>query len=181
MNELETIRHLRTFNSGWNVRVPEFMTGYSDASYKRDNPDKGGAWGIWVRDANTRILKADVCPDWVTNSNLAEMCGVWAAIHTALTSLEGNILVIKTDSTNVAHGFGWGGSKAIPKHPEARKLLRWSLEKARDADVKLVGKWVKGHQRIRNGSEAYLNDQVDKLATKARLKKKAFKQVERIS
>lgn len=161
-----------------------YISGYSDASYKATKPYKGGGWGIRIRDDNWRITRAGPCPDWVMNSNHVELCGVWAAIYTACTKLNSklaNIVVIKTDNQAVCHWFGWkfDGKYRYPKHPKAAALVQRALELCAEHKVKLVVTWVKGHNGTKT-IEGYLNNEVDRLAGKARISRKNHSQVEKV-
>lgn len=157
------------------VPEPVFMSGYADASFKADPPDQGGGWGIWVRDHHTRVVRSGVCPEWVESSVQAEFCAVWAAIYTALTHLDTqrcNILVIKTDCQEVAKYFGWSQNQQTPSDPNVVRICLKAYEMAKSHGIKLVVKWVRGHQRkSKDNVPGYLNDRVDELASKARLTK----------
>ena len=166
------IQHLRALNQSF---APErgtehWLTGYSDASFKLEPPDAGGGWGCWVRDSQTRILRAGPCPKWVSDSQESELCGVFAAIHTAVTRLEShlaNIMVVKLDNQSVAQWFGWRGSTRTPRRPERLDLVCRALQAANDKQIKLVVTWVKGHRGDQDIS-AYLNSRVDEMARTAR-------------
>lgn len=147
-----------------------WLSGYSDASFKPEPPQAGGGWGCWVRDSNTRILRSGPCPDWVRNSQDAELCGVFSAIYTALTKLDSdwaNILVIKTDNQGVARLFGWGRSKCTPRPGQQAELVEKALLLANEKRVRLIVAWVKGH-RGHVDTSAYLNTRVDQMAGEAR-------------
>ena len=51
-----------------------WLSGYADASYKAVPPAAGGGWGCWVRDHHTRVIRSGPCPEWVVQSNDAELC-----------------------------------------------------------------------------------------------------------
>lgn len=147
-----------------------WLSGYSDASYKPEPPQAGGGWGCWVRDSHTRILRAGPCPEWVENSQDAELCGVFSAIYTALTRLQSdwaNIMVIKTDNQGVARWFGWGRSKCTPQPGKRAELVEKALLLANEKRVRLIVAWVKGHRGDVDVS-AYLNTRVDQMAGTAR-------------
>lgn len=170
----DQIRQLRRDNQGLQVPKGEerWLSGYSDASYA----PTGGGWGIWVRDSNTRILRAAPCPPWVRSSNDAELCGVYAAIVSACRDLEAdwaNILVVKTDSQTVASWFGWNRSQGLPAGEEQRKLMLRAYEWVQSKQIRLVVTWVKGHQGQRT-TTGYLNDRVDQLAGQARKSGRKF-------
>lgn len=157
-----------------------WLTGYSDASFKDCDPHKGGGWGCWVRDSKTRILRSGPCPEWVSNSQDAELCGVFSAVHTALTGLDAgwaNILVVKTDNQGVARWFGWRGTGSAPRGQEQMDLVRRTLQQANAQQVRLVVTWVKGHRSDLRDTSAFLNTQVDKMAHEARLSRQNTKQV----
>lgn len=147
-----------------------WLSGYSDASFKAEPPQAGGGWGCWVRDSHTRVLRAGPCPEWVQNSQDAELCGVFSAIYTALTKLQSdwaNILVIKTDNQGVARWFGWGKSKCTPQPGKRAELVEKALLLANEKRVRLIVAWVKGH-RGQVDTSAYLNTRVDQMAGTAR-------------
>ena len=170
------IRRLRTQNFYLTPKrgTERWLTGYSDASFKPDAPEGGGGWGCWVRDSHTRILRSGPCPDWVTGATDAELCGVFATVHTALTRLDSawaNILVIKLDNQDVARWFGWQYSDSathLPKRPEQIDLVLRALQAATDKQIRLVVTWVKGHRGASKDTSAYLNTQVDRMAGAAR-------------
>lgn len=157
-------------NKSRQVENPVFLTGYADGSYSNQGQHQGGAWGIWVRDHQTRILRAGPCPTYVHSSNDAEICAVWAAIYTAVTLLrrdQANIIVVKTDSQTACAAFGYGESGRPRMDSRIWDLVRKSLELADRHDLKVVVSWVKGHQKADN-VKAYLNGRVDKMARRAR-------------
>ena len=168
MNDKKHLRDLRRANRKLDVHGREvWLTGYSDASYS----PKGnlGGWGVWVRDSSRRIHRAGPCPDWIVGSQDAELCGVWAAVHTALTHLDhetANILVVKTDCQNVAKYFGWGSGN-FPKDPNSFRLVCQAFAMTHERGIRLVVTWVKGHQGT-GTTKGYLNEQVDQMAGVAR-------------
>jgi len=168
------LRQLHQLNRHLNVTGRKiWLTGYADASYKLEGTQHMAGWGIWVRDHAARIHRAGRCPDWVETAQDAELCAVWAAIHTALTKLDAdssNIMVIKTDCQSIARYFGWGRgcSPSIPAKADCRRIVGQALELALNHEVRLVVTWVKGHQGSKT-TQGYLNNQVDKMARDARL------------
>jgi len=115
-------------------------------------------------------------------SNEAELCGVFAAVYTALTQLDSaqaNILVVKTDCQTVARWFGWKRSPCVPEKPEALDLVTRTLEHANEKRIRLVVSWVKGHRGLVD-TQAYLNTQVDRLARAARITGKGTIEVQAI-
>jgi len=182
MDDQTDISTLLTLNASLNPGegLERWLTGYSDASFKDRDPNKGGGWGCWVRDSKTRCLRSGPCPEWVSNSQDAELCGVFSAVHTALTVLDAgwaNILVIKTDNQGVARWFGWRGSSTVPQGSEQVDLVRRALQQANSHHVRLVVTWVKGHRGDMRDTSAFLNTQVDKMAHEARLTRQPTKQV----
>ena len=158
-------------------REAAYITAYTDASIRQGV----AGWSAWMRDEAYRIVARGPCPSWVEHSTQAELCGVVAAIHLACEHffLDAEqiaagrvVLVIKTDSQQTAHHFGWQPAQptqCTPKEPtcpkgvKERVLLYRGLECAEVAGVKLVVKWVKGHQRNRT-TQAHLNSKADRLA-----------------
>jgi len=167
----QRIEQLRRENFGRKVTKGEevWIAGYSDASYKNDEPFRGSSWGLWVRDAHHRHLRAGPCPDWVmgAGSTYAELMAVHQAVITGLP-LEGNIMVVKTDCQSVVQWFGWGREGGgYPKHPQGQELVIHTLEQAAAREVRLIVKWVPGHKE-RKSTQGYLNDRVDRMARTAR-------------
>jgi len=149
--------------------MERWLSGYSDASYKAEPPAAGGGWGCWVRDQRTRVIRSGPCPGWISEANDVELCGVFAAINTAVRYLDtewANIMVIKTDSQAVCRWFGWQKG-ALPRKPEQSDLVYRAFKLAMDNSIRLVVTWVKGHRGTVD-TKAYLNTQVDKLAGEAR-------------
>lgn len=179
LNDIPTLLSLNTALTP-SKGQERWLTGYSDASFKDVDPNKGGGWGCWVRDAKTRILRSGPCPEWVGNSQDAELCGVFSAVHTALTGLDAgwaNILVVKTDNQGVARWFGWRGGGPAPQGQKQADLVRRALQQANGTQVRLVVTWVKGHRGDMRDTSAFLNTQVDKMAREARLTQQTTKQV----
>lgn len=149
--------------------LERWLSGYADASYKAEPPAAGGGWGCWVRDGRTRVIRSGPCPEWVSEPNDVELCGVFAAITTAVQHLDtewANIMVIKTDNQSVCRWFGWrqGG---LPRKAEQLDLVCRSWQRVTDERIRLVVTWVKGHRGTVD-TKAYLNTQVDRLAGEAR-------------
>jgi len=149
---------------------PHFLSGYSDASFHPDTHE--GGFGAWVRDDRQRVIVSGPTPPWATTSNLAELAALFAATYIGVTRLDAdraNIMVVKTDCQAVAKWFGWGGGQRLPKkHPDALRIIRDTWKLAEDHNLKLIVKWVKGHQGT-GSTPGWLNDRVDKMARKARL------------
>ena len=146
-----------------------WIAGYSDASFKGDEPFRGSSWGLWLRDGHQRHLRAGPCPAWVmeAGSAYAELMGVHQTVVTGLV-LEGNIMVVKTDCQAVVQWFGWGkGGGSYPKHEQGQRVVIDTLERAADRGIRLIIKWVPGHKE-RKSTQGYINDRVDKMARKAR-------------
>ena len=153
--------------------MEKWLSGYADASYKAESPAAGGGWGCWVRDQHTRVIRSGPCPEWVSEANDVELCGVFAAINTAVRYLDAewaNIMVIKTDNQAVCRWFGWKEG-ALPRKPEQLDLVYRALTLVTDNSIRLVVTWVKGHRGTVD-TKAYLNSQVDKLAGEARKARK---------
>lgn len=162
------LRQLQIANRGRDVQNAVFLSGYVDASYHHDT--KRAGWGCWLRDAHTRILRNGPSPRWVSSANDAELTALFAGIWTAVSSLDttqANILVLKTDSQHAARLFGWdGGTKKEPKRIQVLDLIFRGFDLAERAGLKLIVKWVKGHQGTAY-TQAYLNTQADRLAKEA--------------
>ena len=168
------VRRLKAVNASLQVSHPLWLSGYSDASWKEST--KEGGWGLWVRDHETRILRAGPTPEWVTNITYAEFHGVEQALMTALNHLcnrWANIVVIKTDNQSVASWFGWQNGNGVPKLHEAQERMKVVYETAALWNIRIIVKWVKGHQR-NDSTACYLNNRVDSMAGKARKDRETF-------
>lgn len=166
----QRVDSLRVANASLRPTPEIWMAGYADASFSEgDTP----AWGLWVRDHTQRILRAGLCPSWVKNSNEAELVAVSTAVHTACERLDKSctLLIIKTDNQGVASRFQ--PQRKLPEKPECLLEMEKILLAAKEAGVKLIVKWVPGHQ-VTSTTAAYLNNRVDALAVQARKEKKSF-------
>lgn len=160
---------------------PRFVSAYTDASLltvKRNGwIERSSGWGMWGRDDNIRVLSSGPGPDWASDSSLAELCAVAASVAVCINHLDmsSNIMVIKTDSQTVCQWFGWSGgvirNGRLPVCVEALKLMKRVLEMCLDSKIKLVVKWVKGHQAIVD-VKGYFNARVDGMAKIARKTRK---------
>ena len=162
-------------------QIPEgqevWLAGYSDASYSHQGGRHSGGWGLWVRDDHHRILRMGPCPDWIQNVQHAELCGVVAALHTAMSHLNrtaANIMVVKTDNQGVAKWFGWRGRRGeqyvFPDDDRVVDLLLQVYEQAAMHEIRMIVTWRKGHQK-NDSTEGYLNHRVDRLAHEGRTKR----------
>jgi ribonuclease HI len=151
-------------------RPARFLTGYSDASWRHDEPHRAGGWGAWIRDGNRRILMSGPCPLWVDNASDCELIGVANAAIVAMRKLDqkANIVVVKTDSQDVCRWFGFRRGSRGPSKREAREIIIKVLQEGAERGVKVIVKWVKGHQGT-GSTPGYLNTKVDQMARKARL------------
>lgn len=166
------IEHLKRDNSTLYYSKPEFISTYSDASLKPNhtNTTFQSGWGVWIRDSDQSIHRSGPGPSWAIKIQQVELCAVYVAIYSALSffnTAEANILVVKTDCHATAQFFGWHRGRRLPKCYRSCLLILWALEQCKLAGLKLVVKWVKGHQKD-NTLEGYLNHQVDRLAKQGR-------------
>ena len=142
-----------------------WATVYTDAGFK----DGQGTWGVWIRTLDERIIQNGICHEKITDSNLAEMYAILAGVIIVLRSypdrdIDG--ILVKSDSQVALKWAMWNGG-VRNNLPAAKMRARlWALLGERDCRLRCV--WVKGHQHPGRGTPAYLNNQVDKLATGAR-------------
>ena len=150
-----------------------WVTACTDAGWRED---VGATWGIWLRcEAGRVVLKSSDHerlrpPPWIAGPHAAELAAIFAAVKTAVEKWKDvqGILVI-SDSQNA---LNWLRGKGIPAKgtPEAR-LVDLIQRTADKFNLTMRYRWVRGHQGkdAREGSTpAYLNHQVDRLATQAR-------------
>lgn len=135
-----------------------WVTLYCDASYSGEH---GGAWSIWLKSSEGRIIKSGKCPSDVRDAQAAEFYAAEMGVQIARREWSADGIQINTDCMAVVHGLGSG--------------YRWSTRKdirrAQDRIFKLGGrlrlKHVKAHTSGQD-TRSYLNRQVDRYANKAR-------------
>lgn len=140
-------------------------TLYTDASFCPDTVD--GGWSIWARSDRGRIIRSGVCPDYVRDSNDAELSAMFAGIYLI--------------------GEQWPDTKRILICSDSKTALRWVLDEERSRRTatarlqqrirkvcikhgfSITPRWVKGHSGA-NTTQAYLNRKCDEFAGRARRK-----------
>lgn len=186
--EIDRLKNLA--RSNWLKRTDGeavFLSGYADASF---NPaDKRGGYGVWVRDHEKRVVAGGPCPEWAADSMLAEFWAVCRAVHVAMEKLDrtnANIVVIKSDCQAVVEWFRGERPRVAPRVVEAVvpemvkvfTVMKW-------ADLRLIVKWVKGHQGNRHGNgetnvQGWLNNHVDQIARRCRVSRETVLEVSRV-
>lgn len=140
----------------------------------------GGAFGFA---ATGRIVRSGPCPDWragtggrrCQRSYEAELAAIFAGIHLATTHWpQTSVIIVRSDCQQALDIIT---RRIIPKqrHAGARRLRDKIAELRRQ--VRLVPKWVKGHQSG-NRTDAWLNRKVDELAGDAKRTELARREAE---
>lgn len=139
-------------------------TLYTDASFHHAH--KYGGWAVWARSEYGRLVKSGPCPEYVDDSNDAELAAMYAGIY--LISQH------------------WPDTERILICSDSQTALEWVLDKPRRKDrtgtnrlqkkirhlcikhrLSITPRWVKGHSKA-GTAQAYLNRRCDELAKAAR-------------
>lgn len=141
-----------------------WIAAYTDASWHEG--DKRGGFGLWIRTDHVRIVRSGPTPDKVRSSLHAEAAAVFAAVHTA-SALFPRVrgMTVRTDCQAVVVAY----CRNACSDPLVREWMARCRKLAREGGVDLRITWVKGHQSRKKSVGAYLNNEVDDLAGKARL------------
>lgn len=135
------------------------VTCYCDASYAAGT---GGAWAVWLRSSEGRVVRSGSCPGYVRDSNLAELSAIWAGIYLALrTWPETTAILVCSDCQGA---LAIAANHKPPKKSEAKRIWTMIRKALVKANTKLVPRWVRGHQDASAGTQAYLNNACDRLA-----------------
>jgi len=134
-------------------------TLYCDASFCPVT--LAGGWAVWLRSNSGRIVESGKTPEYVVNSNDAELSAIFAGIYRAVTQWsETEAILVRSDCQSALAQME-DPSRAY--QPETRKLAT-KIRKLREKhNVKLISRWVKGHQKVAK-TDAWINNQVDRMA-----------------
>lgn len=135
------------------------VTLYCDASF--DSRTRTGGWGVWLRSDEGRIIKAGPCPPYLRFSYEAELSAIFAGLWLACNTWEKTEAVLVRSDAQDALRIIVGRQNA--KHRAAKRLFFKIKDLCRDKNVKIIPRWVKGHQAGSN-TDAWLNRRVDELA-----------------
>ncbi len=141
-----------------------WATCYTDASFT----ERASAWAVWLRAEDGRMIRHGPCPPYVHDSTGAELAAIYAGVVLATRrwgrSLEG--VWVRSDSRG-ALDLARPGSKTarVESHRRLQAKLH-SLIEARG--VAIDCRWVRGHQALAAGTQAYLNRMCDRLAVRER-------------
>lgn len=136
---------------------PTDVTLYCDASWYAE--ESVGGWAVWVRSTYGRIVRAGVCPDYLTNSYEAEIAAIFAGLHlTTKAWPELKSILVRSDCTGALRAL-----ENPPRSPGGKRLHSKIVELRQEHGLKLIPAWVRGHQ---GGSrrDAWLNRKVDEMA-----------------
>lgn len=144
-----------------------WITCYADASFKAA---EGGAWAVWLRGPDGRVVKSGRCPPYVLSSHAAELCAIYAGVHLAGVTWAGRVrgVLVCSDSTSALAAAAPGAR--LSKDQGTRRLQELLRAAVQRLGVELALRWVKGHRPVRSSAQAFLNAVCDKLARRAREK-----------
>jgi ribonuclease HI len=139
-------------------------TLYCDASWSHHR--QRGGWAVWLRSNDGRIIEHGRVPDYCTLSYEAELAAIFAGVHLATKKWPTTeAVLIRSDCRQALDLIG---EKRPPKakHPGACRLVSKILEVRDAAKVRLIPRWVKGHQDGQK-VDAWLNRRVDLLSRRS--------------
>lgn len=160
---------------------PQFLVAYADGSWHPTR--RRGGWAIWARDKTLRVIKSSRCQDWVRHSHHAEGQAFVEAVFAAFECLDyatADILVVKTDCQSLVDLLtGSRGARVRVRDQELRTQLMIAFRAATLANVRIMPKWVRSHQKGL-GAEARLNRLADRYARIACHKNRRILRIDRI-
>ncbi len=126
------------------------------------------AWAAWLRCDKGRFVRRGRCPDYVKDSTAAELAAIFAGLHLARRQWGALVtsVVVRSDCTGALALLKPGARRS--KRPDVRRLQERIETLARVTGWSLRTRWVKGHQRAKSSTAAYLNNACDRLARKLR-------------
>jgi len=151
---------LKRFISAPKKKLPSgFVTVYTDASHK----DGIFSWGCYIKAEWGKSELHGICPDEITDINLAEAYAIGQSIYKSLKKWPGvKGFYVRSDSMNAIGMLKTGTKNTVGARIKA------------SVDSLTVGlvmdwKWIKSHQR-NSSIQAWVNNRADALARKARQK-----------
>jgi ribonuclease HI len=141
-----------------------WVTGYTDASFQRKT---GGAWAVWLRSDEGRIVRSGTCPPYVRDSQAAELAAIYASVYLATKTWPATRGVLICSDCQGALAAA-EVTAALASDRAIRRLQQRLRDVIAAARVDLRLRWVKGHRPKSADTRAWLNHQVDRLAGKAR-------------
>lgn len=142
------------------------VTCYCDASWSKQT---GGAWAVWIRSQEGRIVRHGRCPKYVKTSSDAELAAIYAAMYLAVRTWGrrvGKVLVRGDCQSALAVALEAPDDR--PGRYATTRLQYRIHELIRMNGIKVETRWVRGHQEPSKSTAAYLNHQCDVLAWKTR-------------
>lgn len=136
-----------------------WVTLYTDASYSLR---AGGGWAFWARSDRGRLVDHGMCPDFVTDPNMAEMWAIKQGVEGILDAWGPGVQGIhtKTDSQTAISVLKY---RARTPRRKAYRRLQDLVRELLDPDTKMKMSWVKSHQKS-DDIQAWLNNKVDELS-----------------
>jgi ribonuclease HI len=134
-------------------------TLYCDASFCPHN--LVGGWAIWLRSERGRIIEDGPVPDYCKESYEAELAAIYAGIYRTLNRWSNTTAILVRSDCETA--LNLMSNRYQGRHRGARRLATKIHGLQREAGVRLIPRWVKGHQRGTK-TDAYLNNRVDEMA-----------------
>jgi len=136
-------------------------TLYCDASFCPDK--KVGGWAIWLRSEHGRIVEDGPTPEYCQNSYEAELAAIYAGIYRTSRRWPMTAAILVRSDCQTALDLMENRYEA--RSGGGRRLATKIQELKARHDLRLIPRWVKGHQRG-SKTDAWLNNKVDELARK---------------
>jgi len=142
-----------------------WVTCYCDASF---NPiTKKASYACWIKTFLGKKEIEGICPDWVTDNNLAELFAIYTGVRYALKVWNTRVIgvVVCSDSEEAIRlTWPWTAKHRLENFAK----IQTDLDALRTQyGIEIRTKHIKGHQALQGSKQKYVNRLVDKKAGKA--------------
>ena len=128
-----------------------------------------GGWAAWIQTADhRRIVQYGACPDYVKQSNHAELFAIYAGLKIACAEWGEQIHAFRicSDSESALRHVR-RGPLGTPNRDRVMLRLRGKIHELLKGK-QVIAEWVKGHQNPDLGFDYFVNNKVDKFAGRGR-------------
>lgn len=140
---------------------------YTDGSM--DVASGRGGWAAWIQLTDSqRIVQYGACPDYVKQSNHAELFAIYAGVKLALAEWGDKITAFRICSdSETALRHVRRGPLGTPSRNRVMLRLRGKIHELLKGK-QIIAEHVKGHQDPDLGYDFYVNNKVDRFAGRGR-------------
>lgn len=154
------------------IRGARVGTCYADASFSKNG---GGAWAVWLRSLEGRVVRRGPCPRYVKDSVSAELAALFAGVHLAVSRWGSRVRGVSLRSDCMGALDYADPAAPLARNKAVRRLQQKLRELTAAHGLEVERRWVKGHQPRDRSTAAYLNGACDRLARKTRRAKKTLR------